>query len=91
MSYRVELTPRFEKEFRKLDIYTQKLVKAWIDKHLEGCSDPRATGKALTADLNGLWRYRTGDYRLICSIEDGRLVVIALSIGHRSDIYKKQK
>ena len=85
--YSVAVTPRFEKEFKKLDRYTQRLIKAWIQKHLSGCGDPRALGKGLTANLKGLWRYRIGDYRLLCAIEDDRLVILALTVGHRSDIY----
>lgn len=89
MSYRVETTSRFDREFRKLDRYTQKMVKAWIEKNLVGCEDPRAHGKGLTANLSGQWMYRIGDYRLICLIEDDKLVILALTIGHRSDIYRK--
>ena len=89
MSYRVETTARFDKEFKKLDRYTQKMVKAWIEKNLVDCKDPRVHGKGLTANRSGQWRYRIGDYRLICLIEDDKLVILALTIGHRSDIYKK--
>ena len=88
MSYRVETTTRFDREFKKLDRYTQRLIKSWIEKNLVGCADPRAHGKGLTANLSGQWRYRIGDYRLICHIDDGRLVILALSVGHRKDIYK---
>ncbi|MBE3061911.1 MAG: type II toxin-antitoxin system RelE/ParE family toxin, partial [Cutibacterium acnes] len=45
-------------------------------------------GKPLTGDLSGLWRYRIGDYRLICTLNDDRLIILALSIGHRRDIYR---
>ncbi|EGF75734.1 toxin-antitoxin system, toxin component, RelE family, partial [Cutibacterium acnes HL099PA1] len=45
-------------------------------------------GKPLTGDLSGLWRYRIGDYRLICTLNDNRLTILALSIGHRRDIYR---
>ena len=90
MSYRVETTARFRKEFKKLDRYTQKILKSWMEKHLIGCEDPRATGKGLTANLAGLWRYRIGDYRLICEIEDEKLVILALTIGHRSEIYRQE-
>ncbi len=88
MSYSVETTSRFDRDFKKLDRYTQKMVKAWIQKNLVGCSDPRIHGKGLTSNRSGQWRYRIGDYRLICSIEDDRLVILALSIGHRSEINK---
>ena len=87
MSYRVETTARFDKEFKKLDRYTQKMVKAWIEKNLIGCDNLRIHGKGLTANRSGQWRYRIGDYRLICLIEDDRLVILALTIGHRSSIH----
>ena len=81
MSYVVRTTPRFEKEFKKLDRYTMKMIKAWIEKNLSGCENPRVKGKALTANRKGQWRYRIGDYRLLCLIEDEELVILALSIG----------
>ena len=89
MSFSVETTARFDREFKKLDRYTQRMIKAWIEKNLVDCTDPRAHGKGLTADRSGQWRYRIGDYRLICLIEDDKLVILALSIGHRSDIYRR--
>ena len=89
MSYSVETTARFDKEFRKLDRYTQKMVRSWIEKNLISCDDPRVHGKGLSADLIGKWRYRIGDYRLICLIEDDLLVILALTIGHRSEIYSR--
>ena len=88
MKYRVETTARFEKEFKKLDRYTQKIIKSWITKNLQNCEDPRQHGKGLTANRSGQWRYRIGDYRLICTIHDDKLVILALTIGHRSDVYK---
>lgn len=88
MNYSVETTTRFDKEFKKLDSYTKCMIKAWIEKNLIGCTDPRQHGKGLTANRSGQWRYRIGDYRLICQIEDDRLVILALNIGHRSEVYK---
>ena len=87
MSYRIETTAKFDREFKKLDRYTQKMIKAWIEKNLIGCDDPRAHGKGLTANRSGQWRYRIGDYRMICQIEDSKLIILALTIGHRSNIY----
>ena len=71
----------------KLACKVKLMLKAWIEKNLEGCSDPRAHGKALTANRKGQWRYCIGDYRLICIIEEEKLVILALSIGHRREIY----
>lgn len=87
MTYSVETTNRFDKEFKKLDKYTQRMIKAWIQKNLEGCANPRQHGRGLTANRSGQWRYRIGDYRLICQIEDNKLIILALSIGHRKDVY----
>ena len=89
MSYSIELTERFEKELNKLDKYTRSIIIKWIDKNLEGCSDPRNKGKALTGNLKGLWRYRIGNYRLICQINDSKLVILAMTVGNRKDIYKR--
>lgn len=88
MSYRVETTPRFDREFRKLDRYTQRMLQSWIQKNLTNCDDPRVHGKGLTANRSGQWRYRIGDYRLICQIEDDALIILALSVGHRRDVYR---
>ena len=87
MKYEVELSERFKKEFRKLDKYTQKMIRAWINKNLVGTENPRLHGKGLTANRSGQWRYRIGDYRLICNINDNKLIILALSVGHRRDVY----
>lgn len=51
--------------------------------------NPRSTGHGLAGPLSGLWRYRVGDYRIICDIQDHKLVVLVVEIGHRSDIYRQ--
>lgn len=88
MKYTIRTTSRFDREFKKLDRYTKLMIKGWIDKHLTDCDNPRVFGKGLTADQKGQWRYRIGDYRLICNIEDNELIILALSIGHRREVYK---
>ena len=87
MSYHVETTAQFDKEFKKLDKYTQQMIKSWIGKNLQNCENPRAHGKGLTANKSGQWRYRIGDYRLLCLIQDQELIILALTVGHRRDIY----
>lgn len=89
MRYGVEVSKRFEKEFKKLDKYTQRIIKSWIIKNLQGCENPRIHGKGLTSNRSGQWRYRIGDYRLICEIDDDKLIIMALTIGHRNNVYKK--
>ena len=87
MSYVVRTTPRFEKEFKKLDRYTMKMIKAWIEKNLSGCENPRVKGKALTANRKGQWRYRIGDYRLITEISDNTITILILNVGHKKEVY----
>lgn len=87
MKYKVELSERFKKEFRKLDKYTQKIIRTWINKNLIDSENPRQYGKGLTANKSGQWRYRIGDYRIIAQIEDSQLIILALSVGHRKNIY----
>lgn len=88
MTYSIKATKKFSKEFSKLDKYTQVLVKAWIEKNLIGCENPRIHGKPLVGNMSRLWKYRIGDYRLICEIKEDELIIFALSIGHRREIYK---
>ena len=73
---------------KKLDKYTSSLIIGWIEKNLVNCDDPRIHGKGLVENKSGLWRYRIGDYRLICEIKDSELIILVLEIGHRCNIYK---
>lgn len=88
MTYHVEFSKRALKDIKKLDKATAALILGWIRKNLEGCENPRAYGKGLTANHSGEWRYRVGDYRLLAEIQDGKLVIIMLTVGHRSEVYK---
>lgn len=88
MKWRIETTKVFDKEFKKLDHYTQLIIKGWITKNLMETDNPRSYGKALTGNLAGLWRYRIGDYRLIAKIKDDKFTIFTISIGHRRDIYR---
>ena len=87
MRFKVAFTKEALKSLKKLDKGIARLITSWIRKNLEGCTDPRAHGKGLVANHSGQWRYRIGDYRLICEIDDGHLVILALSVAHRREIY----
>lgn len=88
MKYSVVFALEAKKELKKLDKHTSSLIIGWIEKNLQGCENPRIKGKGLTANRSGQWRYRIGDYRLICEIKDNELIILALSVGHRRDIYE---
>lgn len=88
MNYKVILTDRAIKQLKKMDKYTASLIIGWIEKNLEGCENPRIHGKGLTSNRIGQWRYRIGDYRLICEIQDEKITILVLEIGHRKEVYK---
>ncbi len=87
MTYKVEYTEQAIKELRKIDKHTQFFILAWIEKNLVDCENPRQHGKGLTANRIGEWRYRVGDYRIIAEIEDDRVVILVLTVGHRREVY----
>ena len=86
-SYRLIYSERAKKEVKKLDPYTKQMIKSWIEKRLLHSENPRAHGKALTGNRKGEWRCLIGNCRLICTIEDERLVILALAFGHRREVY----
>ncbi len=81
--------PRALKALKKMDKPTARVIRDEL-REIEGLDDPRSRGKALTGNLRGLWRYRVGDYRVICDILDDELVVLAIEIAHRSEVYRRQ-
>ena len=74
------------KKFRKLTLSVQKIILAYLDKYVEGSSDACLFGKRLSANFAGTWRYRVGDYRILCKIQDHELIVLVISVGHRKNV-----
>ncbi|HGC5945062.1 TPA: type II toxin-antitoxin system RelE/ParE family toxin [Enterococcus faecalis] len=87
MTYRIETTEKFEKQLKKLDRFEAVTILKWLSKNIEGTSDPRQTGKGLVGNHKGKWRYRVGNYRIIVKIDDQKLIVLALEVGHRKNVY----
>lgn len=87
MIFHLRTTAQFDKQFKKLDRFTQKQLKEWLMLNIEGTQNPREKGKGLTSNCSGQWRYRIGRYRVIVNIQDDKLIVLALEVGHRRDIY----
>jgi mRNA interferase RelE/StbE len=88
LAWTVEISDVAEKQLLRLDRPVRKRLLDWLDDRIEGGKDPRHFGEALRGELSGPWRYRTGDYRIICQIHDDRLVVLALAVGHRREVYR---
>ncbi|MGV2999196.1 type II toxin-antitoxin system RelE family toxin [Streptococcus suis] len=85
--YRIDYSKRAQRQIRKMDKQVQRLLFAWIDKHLDGTENPRQHGKGLTDNRANEWRYRIGDYRLIYDIQEDKMVILALEFGYRKDVY----
>ncbi len=83
MTYSVEYSEKAVSALKKEDLYTRKMLYAWIGKNLEGCADPRLSGRTLNPKRRGQWRYRIGDYRLICQIKENSVVILDVVSGCR--------
>ena len=89
MAYRVELSPGAAREIDKLDPPSARRILKFLHDRVAKLDDPRSIGEALHGSkLGEFWKYRVGDFRLICSIEDDRLVVLVLRVGNRREVYR---
>ncbi len=87
MTWKVEFVNRARKELRKLDPQNQDRILKWLRENIVTENDPRRVGKSLKGRMKGLWRYRVGDYRIITQIQDEKILVLIVRIGHRKDVY----
>jgi mRNA interferase RelE/StbE len=85
----IEYTATAKEQLRKLDRPVARRIVDFMDTRVSTLENPRSAGKALTGPLGHLWRYRVGDCRVICDIQDSRLRVLVVEIGNRSDIYRR--
>ena len=88
MNWAYSFDERALKELRKLGTQAQRDIISYLDERISSEADPRRFGKGLKADLAGLWRYRVGDYRILCQIRDRELLVLVVAVGHRRDVYE---
>jgi mRNA interferase RelE/StbE len=88
LTWKVEFDDRALKELRKLDPQIQRQILLFLRQRVATPDNPKRFGKPLSGDRLGLWRYRIGSYRLICRIEEDRVVVLVLGVGHRKDVYR---
>ncbi len=89
MAWRIEFLPVAEKELARLDLSVAQRILAFLDQRIRTASDPRAIGEALVGKQFGrFWKYRVDDYRLICSIEDHRVLLTVVRVAHRSPVYR---
>lgn len=88
MAWPVEWDDEAVKELKALDTRAQRAIIRYMRDKIATEEDPRRFGDPLRKDLKGLWKYRIGSYRIICSIEDQKVVVLVVRVGHRRNVYK---
>lgn len=87
MRYNVVFTDKAKKQLKKIDKHIASLIIGWLEKNIEGCENPRIHGKGLVENKSGQWRYRIGDYRVLCEINNQEIIVLVLEVGHRREIH----
>jgi mRNA interferase RelE/StbE len=89
VAWTIEYDKDVQKFVRKLDPVIQRRIREFLHQRLEKLVDPRQIGDRLQGPALGqYWRYKVGDYRIICDIQDQRLVVLVVEIGHRREVYR---
>ncbi len=88
MAWRVEISRTAEKQIAKIDHQDRANIVRYLKERIEPSRNPRQLGKALHGEKQGLWRYRVGDYRLICDIRDQATTIVVLAVGHRKEVYR---
>ena len=88
MGWTIEYTETARNQLRGLDKPIARRIVDYMSDRISGLDDPRSRGRALAGPLGGLWRYRVGDYRVICELRDDALRVLVVRIAHRSRAYR---
>jgi mRNA interferase RelE/StbE len=88
LAWKIEYTETARNRLRKLDKPVARRIVDYLDERIAPLENPRSAGKALTGPMGGLWRYRVGDYRVICEVQDEVLRVLVIEIGNRRDVYR---
>jgi mRNA interferase RelE/StbE len=86
--WRIEITRTAERQITKLSRAAQRSIQRFLRERLTPAENPCQWGKPLHGEKRGLWRYRVGDYRLICDIQDDRTAVLVLEVAYRKDVYR---
>ena len=89
MAWNVEISPRAQRQLDELDKPIARRISKFLYERIGKLADPRQIGERLQGTLSEFWRYRVGDYRIVCTLEHDRLVVLVLRVGHRREIYNR--
>ena len=89
--WKLVVSKKADKQISKLDAANRRKVERWLMEHIEGCENPRLHGHALHGSEGDYWTYRIGDYRVVCDIQDDELVVLAIRVEHRREVYTQRR
>ena len=87
MSWDYKVSERAIKQLKKLDDKARARIIGFLEDRISGTQDPRQWGKQLKGEMNNIWRYRVGDYRILCQLQDELLIVLVVYIAHRREVY----
>lgn len=88
MAWKINYTDQARQQLRKLDRQSARRILDYMDRRIAVLDDPRSAGKALAGNLGAFWRYRVGDFRVICDIRDGAMCVLVVRVGNRREVYR---
>jgi mRNA interferase RelE/StbE len=88
MAWKIEFAASAEKELAKLDNVVIRRIVSFLHERLAKADNPRSLGKALTGPLGDFWKYRVGDYRVVCDIRDRQIMILVVRVRHRSKVYR---
>ncbi len=88
MAWKIDYTETARNRLRKLDKQTARRIVDYMDERIALLENPRSAGKALTGPMGGLWRYRVGDFRVVCELQDDVMRVLVIEIGNRREVYR---
>lgn len=89
-TWKVEVSPLADRQLDKLDSQIARRIEKFLHERVAKLEDPRSIGDALRGSrLGEFWKYRVGDWRIICDIQDEKLIILALQIGHRREVYER--
>ena len=88
MAWMLKFEENAAREIRKLDPQIRRRIRNYLEQRVLSVDDPRKRGKPLRGSKSRLWRYRVGDYRIVCEIQDNELLILVIRIGHRRNVYQ---
>ncbi len=88
MTWSIKVNDKIKKKLAKLDTQSRDRILDFLENTLPNLNNPRQLGQALQGNFQGYWRYRVGDYRILCEIIDNQMIIYVIEVGHRREVYR---